>query len=118
MPTLLTRLAFASVAIIALSAHAGCAGHSWPGGIQARLVWSPSEGVRVLDTTPEGPADRAGVLAGDRLIAIEGEPVVGLPAQAVHELLEGEVGSWVQITVDRSGEWVQLRVERTPYGRS
>jgi carboxyl-terminal processing protease len=78
-------------------------------------LWSAEEGVRVLDTVADGPAARAGLLVGDRLVAIEGVPVDALTAQQVHEQLAGEVGSSVELTVDRNGQWETLTVERAPY---
>jgi len=71
--------------------------------------------VRVLDTAADGPAAKAGLLAGDRLVAIDGIPVDALNAQQVHERLAGEVGSTVELTVDRNGQWHALRIERAPY---
>ncbi|MFM7100329.1 MAG: trypsin-like peptidase domain-containing protein [Verrucomicrobiota bacterium] len=44
-----------------------------------RNVYFPHEtGVMVADTDPESPARRAGVQAGDRLLRVNGEAVVGL----------------------------------------
>lgn len=92
-----------------------CTPEAWPGGIQARLMWSPQDGVRVVDAPTEGAAASAGLQVGDRLVAIDGRPVDGLSATQVHELLSGEVGTWVNVTVDRDGKWMPLRIERTPY---
>ena len=48
------------------------------------VVLAPDEtrGVRIAGVTPDGPAARAGVKAGDRLLAINGKVIAGDTAQA------------------------------------
>jgi PDZ domain len=48
------------------------------------VVLAPDEtrGVRIAGVTPEGPADRAGIKAGDRMIAINGVEIEGSNAQS------------------------------------
>lgn len=65
-------------------------------------------GARVLEVSPGGPAQRAGVRAGDRIVAVNGEDVQGTrPAARVIELLRGV----------RPGEKVRLRVLRNGKSR-
>jgi carboxyl-terminal processing protease len=58
----------------------------------------------VLSTTPEGPCEQAGVLPGDKLIAIDGEAAAG-KAIASHtnysKLLRGPKGSRVELQFKR-----------------
>lgn len=93
-----------------------CAGPSWPGGIHAKLAAS-ARGLRVVEVPDGSPAERAGVLEGDAIVSIDGTAVAGLSAQRIHELLAGEVGSPVELVVQRGSTTERLRVERAPYGK-
>lgn len=94
---------------------AGC-GTPWIGGIHARMAYSESGGLRVVEV-PEGPARVAGLAVDDRITAIEGEHVDGLPERDVVERLRGPVGSRVTLTVLRDGHERQITLERAPYQR-
>jgi C-terminal processing protease CtpA/Prc len=93
-----------------------CGPSSWPGGVHAVFGWS-SEAVRVADVPADGPAAKAGLLPGDRLIAIDGAPVAGLSSAEVQKKLAGEVGTIAVLTIERDGKPVEIRVERAPYRR-
>jgi len=57
----------------------------------------------VLEVEPEGPAHQAGILIGDILISLEGEPVTSLAV--VQSLLQGEtIGKSLAARVVRGGE--------------
>lgn len=90
-----------------------CAGQ-WVGGIHARLAWSDTRGLRVVEVPP-GAAMRAGLVANDHITAIDGETVRGLSQEEVVERLRGPVGSRVIITVERSGQPVPIEIQRSPY---
>lgn len=64
---------------------------------------------------PGGPADRAGVRSGDRILKIGGEPVQGHTFSEVSQLLQGESGSQVQVVVERKsgGNTDQLSLQIT-----
>ncbi|HEX8360155.1 MAG TPA: S41 family peptidase [Longimicrobium sp.] len=65
---------------------------------------------RVRDTTvitrvyPGNPAERAGVRVGDRVIAVEGRRVIGLPLDSVTSRVLGPPGTPVRVTFVRPGE--------------
>ena len=90
---------------------AGCGAPSWAGGIHAQLARS-ERAVRVVEVPEGGPAARAGLRPEDLVIAIDARPVAGLSALEVHELLLGEVGSTVELEIERDGSRQTLRVER------
>lgn len=103
-----------ALALCGILAHCGPPG--WTGGIHAQLAWSP-RGVRVIGVPSEGSAAKAGLLPEDRVIAIDGKPVLGLTDVQVQEKLAGEVGSFVTLTVERDGSQLDLKIERVPYER-
>lgn len=76
---------------------------------------SSSRGVRVVEIPPGGPAARGGLRVGDLVLAIDGHPVADLPGAKLHALLSGEVGSTVQIRVERAGTLLELALQRAPY---
>ncbi len=55
----------------------------------------------VMDVTPDGPAEGAGLRAGDRVVAIDGRPASELSLPSVRERLRGgPVGAEVRLTVE------------------
>ncbi len=61
--------------------------------------------VRVQNVITDGPAERSGILAGDKIVSIDGKPFVGPEVtneEAMHRL-KGPKGSKVQIGVTRYG---------------
>mgnify|MGYP001179095527 CR=1 FL=1 len=57
--------------------------------------------VKVVSPIDDTPADKAGMLPGDLIIAVEGESIRGLPLNKAVEKLRGPIGSKVKITVLR-----------------
>jgi len=57
----------------------------------------------VIEPFPGGPAERAGVQAGDRVVAVEGESTRRLSNDDVIRLIRGAPGSSVSLTFDRIG---------------
>jgi carboxyl-terminal processing protease len=55
----------------------------------------------VLDVTDDSPADHAGIRPGDRLLTVDGEPMVGLNARAIALRLAGDKGSRVRLVLER-----------------
>lgn len=59
--------------------------------------------ITVLSVIPEGPSDLAGLMPGDRIIAIEGKSAIGIRRDEVPLLLKGPKGSSVRVSVQRAG---------------
>lgn len=57
--------------------------------------------VKVVAPMDGTPADRAGILAGDLITAVDGESVMGLTLNDAVDLMRGPVGSEITITVSR-----------------
>ena len=69
-----------------------------PGAPGMRLEDDPG-GVRVDRLVPDGPAARAGVREGDRIVAVGRRPAAGLGAAAVEAMLAGRAGEAVEVTL-------------------
>lgn len=59
--------------------------------------------VKVISPIEDPPAYKAGVLAGDFIIQIEDAPVFGLTLSEAVELMRGEKGDPITITISREG---------------
>jgi len=69
-------------------------------------------GALVQRLTPEGPAEGAGVRAGDVITAVDGEPV-GYSNQLQQRIAERRPGDRVTLTVYRDGKALELVVRLT-----
>jgi len=58
-------------------------------------------GFDILSVEPKGPAYEVGILPGDILIAVEGQSVAAMTSTAVRNLVRGEEGTFVELTVLR-----------------
>jgi carboxyl-terminal processing protease len=58
-------------------------------------------GVTVAEVFPDSPAEAAGMLAGDQIIAVDGEPTDGKSLEQVAQLIRGPEGAPVQLDVER-----------------
>jgi len=80
-------------------------------GIGAQILME--DGWLTIVTPLEGsPAYRAGLMADDRVVEIEGESTFGKTADECVELLAGEEGTPVTITVERDGERFEMTIVR------
>ena len=62
------------------------------------------DSILVVNTVDGGPSERAGLKANDRIVAIDGESVVGIKRDDVAPKLRGLRGSVVRLGVARRGE--------------
>ena len=68
--------------------------------------------VKVLRTTPDNPARRAGVLAGDIIYKADGEDISALSVEEVAKKLRGAEGSKVKLTVVRDSKELDFDLTR------
>lgn len=73
------------------------------GGIGVTLG-SGGDGTAIGAVYADSPAARAGLLPGDRVLAVDGSDVTARDAKVVAALLRGAVGTPVQLTIQRPGE--------------
>jgi membrane-associated protease RseP (regulator of RpoE activity) len=99
---ILTVLALASVASFASEVF---------GGIGV-TIYGISEGVQVVEVIPGTPAAEAGILPGDKIIAVDQVSLKGLTQDQSIEKLRGEAGRPVEATVLREGEKLSMVMRR------
>ena len=85
--------------------------------IQQRKVESPKskdksqeEGTYIVNPYEGKPAQRAGVLAGDRILSVDGKKTKGLSVSEVSDKLRGEPGTTVVLELEREGEKKPFKV--------
>ncbi len=59
--------------------------------------------VKVVSPIDDTPADRAGVLAGDYIVQIDEEPVMGLSLSEAVDKMRGKVGTEIDLIISREG---------------
>ena len=69
-------------------------------GVNVRM---DSDGAKVVEPIDNMPAERAGVLAGDTITAIDGKSLKGLSMSAAGDKMRGPAGSSVTLTLARNG---------------
>ena len=75
-------------------------------------VQEDGSGFLIVKVNEGGPADQAGMLPGDLLVAVDGTDVRGWDSNATSALVKGEENTPVDITVIREGEEITLTVTR------
>lgn len=81
-------------------------------GIGVTIQAEEGEGFLIKAVTPGGPAEEAGVQVDDLLVRVEDQDVREMTASQVRDLVRGEEGSYVTLSVLRLGESVTLNVQR------
>ncbi len=82
-------------------------------GIGATItVTEGDQGFRVSRIEADGSAKEAGILPGDIIIKIDSTSVTGLTTAGARDLVRGEEGTFVALTVLRDGEQKVFSVER------
>ncbi len=79
-------------------------------GVEVDLT---SRGIVVLAPLEGSPAARAGVLPGDRIVAIDGVAVRERPPEALMRSMRGEPGSVVELVIERDGRDTPLELALT-----
>ncbi len=74
------------------------------GGIGAQVEASPDRnGVIITKPLPNTPAEKAGIKAGDRILAVDGEDALGWSVLEAVNKIRGEKGTDVVLTVEHVG---------------
>ncbi len=74
-------------------------------GISFEMIDGPDgqDTVTVLNPLPGGPSEKAGLLSGDRIIAVDDSTAIGFASVDVQRTLKGPRGTKVNLTIRRPG---------------
>lgn len=81
-------------------------------GIGITIVKEENAGLRIRQVEPEGPAREAGLLPGDLITAIDGNDTADMTTTDARNLVRGEAGTTVVLTVLREEETLDFTVTR------
>lgn len=73
---------------------------------------SEEGGLRIIQVLSGLGAEKAGILVGDLITAVDGKSIVGMPLDTVHGWISGEEGTQVRVTVSRDGKSLTYTVTR------
>ncbi len=69
-------------------------------------------GEEIVSVTSGGPAEEAGIQVGDILISVEGKSVTELGSDETKNMVRGQEGTFVNLTLLRGEQQLEVRVER------
>ncbi len=82
-------------------------------GIGVTVSSTPvDDGYEILAVEKGGPAEQAGLLAGDILTSADGTDLRGLSLSELSSAMRGEEGSYVNLSIKRGTSTLEMRVER------
>jgi carboxyl-terminal processing protease len=81
------------------------------GGIGAEIGFKGGY-ITVITPLKESPAEKSGLLAGDRVMEVDGKDIEGLSVDGVVSLIRGEKGTAVKITVMRDEKYLDFEIVR------
>jgi len=74
-------------------------------GVGVRLqIDAASKLLTVLEPVANSPASEAGIIAGDRILAIDGQSTRGMTVEQASKLIQGEVGVPITLRLERNGQ--------------
>ncbi|MXZ26458.1 MAG: S41 family peptidase [Caldilineaceae bacterium SB0665_bin_21] len=83
------------------------------GGIGSMVEWSEEDlAVRITEPFPGSPAAEAGLVTGDLVIAVDGEPVAELGMSGTISKVRGPVDTAVRLDIRRGAEEFELTIIR------
>jgi carboxyl-terminal processing protease len=77
------------------------------------LVDTNGQLLTITKPYPDSPAEKAGLQAGDQVIALDGQDMTGLLPEAVRQKVLGPEGTTVTLTIQRPGQDVPFDVKIT-----
>ena len=93
-------------------AHQESANNAYVGIGISITVRQEGDGFFVTKVNEGGPAEEAGMLAGDVIVEIEGQSAAGMTADDARNLVRGEPDTQVQLAVRRGSETIAFSVTR------
>jgi carboxyl-terminal processing protease len=79
-------------------------------GIEFQVV---NDTLTVVSPITGGPSEQLGIMSGDRIVKIDGKPIIGITNEEVRKKLRGEAGTKVTVSILRVGIKGELTYEIT-----
>jgi len=73
------------------------------GGIGIWFEAPLSDTAKVTSTIPDGPSETVGLMAGDRMIAVNDSSIIGMGSLEIQDLIKGPINTKVELTIKRPG---------------
>lgn len=80
-------------------------------GIGVEVTQDP-RGLRITRVFPNAPAAKAGLVRGNLIVAVRGQPIAGRPSQVASALIRGKPGTSVRLTVMAATKRREVTVAR------
>ena len=85
-------------------------------GIGIHIIYDADDAViEVVNVMPGSPSEKAGLVFGDRIVAVDGESVAELGYQPAVDRVKGAVGTTVTLTIERGSETFDVGVMRDTF---
>lgn len=81
-------------------------------GIGVSVTLTEDGYAEILNVFPSSPAEEAGILPGDRIVAVEGQDFAAIGYQNAVDAIRGIEGTSVTVTVERAGQRQDFSVVR------
>lgn len=90
---------------------ADASGEYYGVGVQLFQEYDSDE-IEILMVYDNGPAEKAGILNGDKLVSVDGEKVIGKDLSSISNLISGPKDSQVTMEIERNGEILAFSMNR------
>lgn len=90
---------------------ADASGEYYGVGVQLFQEYDSNE-IEILMVYDNGPAEKAGILNGDKLVSVDGEKVIGKDLSSISNLISGPKDSQVTMEIERNGEILAFSMNR------
>lgn len=81
-------------------------------GVGITIQVEEGQGFRVMEVAKGGPAEEAGLQVKDLMVKVEGQDIREMDTNDVRDMVRGEAGSFVNLTVLRDEVFLDFSVER------
>ena len=81
-------------------------------GIGIYMSTDKNDNVVVVEPIKDSPAEKVGLKPGDIIVGVNDESVIGVSSENVSNMIKGEEGTKVKITVARGDEYLDFEIER------
>jgi hypothetical protein len=91
----------------------GVVANETPGDIGVAAFVDPADKrLKIFRVAPESPADKAGIKRGDHILSLNGVDNLNVGFRKLRKMLEGPVGTKVDLAISRNGNLMRFTLER------